>query len=103
MHPRALARSGGPRIGRISIPGAVTRIRDDRADQIEVGGLVDIDRGQSVGAGDRGGIEPGAVVFSIDGRLLGMALPAPDGIALVTPGALDAAVTELLGIGGSAP
>jgi len=43
------------------------------------------------------------VVFSIDGRLLGMALPAPDGIALVTPGALDAAVTELLGIGGSAP
>ena len=53
--------------------------------------------------GGRGGIEAGAVVFSIDGRLLGMALPAPDGIALVTPGALDAAVTELLGIGGSAP
>jgi hypothetical protein len=36
--------------------------------------------------GGRGGIEAGAVVFSIDGRLLGMALPAPDGIALVTPG-----------------
>ena len=53
--------------------------------------------------GNRGGIEAGAVVFSIDGRLLGMALPAADGIALVTPGALDAAVTELLGIGGSAP
>jgi hypothetical protein len=53
--------------------------------------------------GHRGGVEAGAVVFSIDGRLLGMALPSADGIALVTPSALDAAVTELLGIGGSAP
>ena len=53
--------------------------------------------------GNRGGIEAGAVVFSIVGRLLGLALPSGDGVALVTPGALDAAVTELLGIGGSAP
>lgn len=53
--------------------------------------------------GARAGIEPGAVVFSIDGRLLGMAFPSPDGVAVVTPASLEAAVTELLGIGGSAP
>jgi len=46
---------------------------------------------------------PGAFVFTLDGRLIGLSVPHAGGIAIVPAVALDRAVTELTAAGSSSP
>ena len=48
----------------------------------------------------RPGVMPGDLVFSFGGLFIGLAIEHADGLALVPPSALEAAVTALLGGGG---
>jgi hypothetical protein len=48
----------------------------------------------------RPGVVPGDLVFSFGGLFIGVVIQHTDGVALVPPAALEAAVTALLGGGG---